>query len=452
MVYLKFQNMKKIFLCFLFNISFLSISFSQECAEFEYESLISGYDFINFSFNPTLKVCEEDKEISIGSETFYYNKASKNYYGDFYYAIQEAQGFGWPEIGYIKIGAALNVVEIKFMNTTAKFSIISPEVRKKRQQLAELQRLIDEEARKKKEKIQFHEDSLIYPTINTLIKQKKFLDAENALKTLHFPNAYEKSKLIYEEVKLINLTNERKIIASIETLLNEKNTGAAIQKYNGLNLLKDSIRKQLMIRFTQQFSDSLINGKIENITTFLQNTTNKDILSKVEDGTLDIIIGQNGEVENANNSKFIITALKNSTIDYYGFTLPIKTKYTFKISTQKEKVHIDSVQYIFSEKFKRKTLYVSKKGDFYFNKFGAPLNAKMLKHPQYIDEGIKKYDVNEEYLYQYKKVANGIVLSSKKRWEQEKVLKAKKGTGRKIVRILLSPIWGPFYLLYLSSY
>jgi len=142
--------MKKILINLFVLFSFINTSFSQECVEFEYESLLSGYDFINFSFNPTFKVCEEDKEINIGSETYYYTKGIKNYYGDFYYAIQEARGYGWPEIGYVKIGASMNVVEIKFMNTTAKFSIISPEVRKKRQAIAELNRLLQEEKRKEK--------------------------------------------------------------------------------------------------------------------------------------------------------------------------------------------------------------------------------------------------------------------------------------------------------------
>lgn len=441
--------MHKIYIVFLTFFSFLTISFAQDCVKFEYESLLSGYDFINFSYNPTLNVCTEDKEIRIGSETFYYTKEIVNYYGDFYYAIQEAPGYGWPEIGYIKIGAKMNVVEIKFMNTTAKFSIISPEVRKKRQQLADLQRLIDEEVRKKKEKIQFHEDSLIYPKINSLIKQNKFLDAENTLKTLHFPNAYEKSKLIYEEVRLIKLYNERKSFAEIETLLIEKNTEAAIQKYNSLYLIKDSVEKLLMIRFTQQFSDSLIDGKKENIATFLQNTTIKDLLSKVKDSTYEIIIGQNGQKLNGNKNNLDLTALSNNTINYFGFIIPLKTRYSLKISTTRQKVHEDSVRYIFSEKFKRKSIYVSKKGNYYFNRFGAPLSATMLDKPQFIDAEIKKYDINVEYLYQYNRDVNGIVIYSEKFWQKDRVIIAKKGTGRKIIRLILSPIWGPFYLYYL---
>ena len=443
--------MKKILINFFVLFSFITTSFSQECVEFEYESLLSGYDFINFSFNPTFKVCEEDKEINIGSETFYYTRGIKNHYGDFYYAIQEARGYGWPEIGYVKIGASMNVVEIKFMNTTAKFSIISPEVRKKRQAIEELNRLLQEEKRKETEKRKFHEDSLKYPEINALINQKKFFEAENKLKTLFFPNSFEKSKLIYEEVRLIKLQNERKVVIAIEASLNEKNTEIAIQKYNGLVLLKDSVKKQLTLRFIQQFHDSLVEGKKENLTAFIENATNKNILSKKEDGKYEIIIGQNGEKENGNENKLVLSSLTNSTIEYFSFIVPIKTKYSFTINTNKQlKVHTDSIRYIFSEKFKRKTLYVSKKGDYYFNKFGAPLNAKMLNRPQYIDEEIKKYDINVEQLIRYSKVVNGIEITSYKQWEQEKVIKAKKGTGRKIIRIILSPIWGPFYLLSLS--
>ncbi|MFM2038899.1 MAG: hypothetical protein RL432_1838 [Bacteroidota bacterium] len=438
--------MSKIFIVFFLLIGLNSFA---QCVNLTIKEHFSGDPICNLYSGAILEICYEDKTVTAGScGTLYIKSVSGVANQTFELALDNV--YWAPTYATLQINTNTKRLGFVIGGNMGLYSYYNENDIQKQRELEAAERIKREQIRQQEEKRKLDIDQLAYPVINQLVEEKKYLEAESKLKNLFFPNSYEKAAIIYEQARIINLTNERKIIASIETLLNEKNTGAAIQKYNSLNLLKDSVRIQLMIRFTQQFSDSLINGKIENITTFLQNTTNKDLLSKVEDGTSYIIIGQNGEVENANNSKFIINALKNSTIDYFGFTVPIKTKYTFKISTQKEKVNIDSVRYIFSEKFKRKTLYVSKKGDFYFNKFGAPLNAKMLKHPQYIDEEIKKYDVNVEYLYQYKKVANGIVLSSKKRWEQEKVIKAKKGTGRKIVRILLSPIWGPFYLLSLN--
>lgn len=440
--------MNKIFIVFFL---FIGLNIYSQCVNLTIKEHFSGDPICNLYSGAILEICYEDKTVTAGScGTLYIKSVSGVANQTFELALDNV--YWAPTYATLQINTNTKRLGFVIGGNMGLYSYYNENDIQKQRELEAAERIKREQIRQQEEKRKLDIDQLAYPVINQLVEEKKYLEAESKLKNLFFPNSYEKAAIIYEQARIINLTNERKIIASIETLLNEKNTGVAIQKYNSLNLLKDSVRIQLMIRFTQQFSDSLINGKIENITPFLQNTTNKDLLSKVEDGTSYIIIGQNGEVENANNSKFIINALKNSTIDYFGFTVPIKTKYTFKISTQKEKVNIDSVRYIFSEKFKRKTLYVSKKGDFYFNKFGAPLNAKMLKHPQFIDEEIKKYDVNVEYLYQYKKVANGIVLSSKKRWEQEKVIKAKKGTGRKIVRILLSPIWGPFYLLYLSSY
>lgn len=242
------------------------------------------------------------------------------------------------------------------------------------------------------------------------------------------------------------------IINKINVELELGNIEGAIKEYQNLSI-PDSKTKNLI----QTKINSL--NTIENKTLTTNQITsiineNFSAIQKITNGLYNLTISKSGEINlvNQQDTSKIFLCKNNKYLTMGDFIMPYTLDAELTISETKQKIHNDSARFIFSEKFKRKTLYVSKKGDFYFNKFGAPLNAKMLKHPQYIDEGIKKYDVNVEYLYQYKKVANGIVLSSKERWEQEKVIKAKKGTGRKIVRILLSPIWGPFYLLYLSSY
>jgi hypothetical protein len=439
--------MKKILINFFVLFSFITTSLAQ-CVTLTIKEHIGGDPICNLYSGATLEVCYEDKTVRAGScGTLYIKSVSGSSTQTFQLALDNVY---WAPT-YAELQINTNTKRLGFVvgGSYGAYSYYNPADIEKQRANEAAERIKQEALKQEENRRKLERDQIEYNVLNQLVNEKKYLEAENKLKNLFFPNSYEKTALIHDQVRLINLTNERRIISSIETLLNEKNIVAAIEKYDDLNLLKDSIKEHLIIRFTQQFSDSIINGKEENTITFLQNATNKKLLSNKEDMTFDIIIGQNGEIENGGEAKFILTALKNRTLEYYGFIVPIKTKYSFKISTQKEKTHIDSVEYIFSEKFKRKTLYVSTKGDYYFNKFGAPLTAQKLKNPQYIDKGIKKYDINVERLYTYKKVANGIVLSSTKQWEPEKVIRAKKGTGRKIFRIITSPIWGPFYLLYL---
>lgn len=405
-----------------------------QCVKLYVKAHLSGSPICLLSEGDYIEICEDYDKVNGCPRDFYiYDKGYS--YGSLTYELSLDRGWSTH---YMTLMVNPETKRFGFIlqGQTAMYSFYTDSEMQKQRELEAAERNKQEQIRQQEEKRKLDIDRLAYPLINKLVAEKKYQEAESQVKNLFFPNSYEKTAIISEQVRLINLTNERKIIASIETLLNEKNTVAAMQKYNNLTLLKDSLRKELLIRFTQQFSDTIVDGKKENITTFLQDKTNQYLLSNVEDGKIDFIISQNGEIENPKNGEFVINALKNSTIVYYGFTLPVKTKYTVIISTQKEKVNVDGERYIFSDKFKRKTLYVSKKGKYYFNWFGAPFNARLLNYPQYTDEGIKKRNVNIEFLYEYKKVGNGIVLSSKKNWEHEETIKAKKGTGRKIVRIL----------------
>jgi hypothetical protein len=73
------------------------------------------YTIGNETFSLVIKsFLSDNKTIEFGSETFYISRSTKNSYGDYFYSIQEARGYGWPEIGYVKIASNFEIVELKF--------------------------------------------------------------------------------------------------------------------------------------------------------------------------------------------------------------------------------------------------------------------------------------------------------------------------------------------------
>ena len=143
--------MKKLF--FLLSIISTSYSFGQ-CATFNYKETISGSDFVNFNWNPSLSICENDKTIEFGSERFYYMRNTKNSYGDHIYYIQEARGYGWPEIGYVKITSNLELVELSFMNSIVRYGLISPKAMAQKEKNEQIEREKEESRKTSSDKSQ----------------------------------------------------------------------------------------------------------------------------------------------------------------------------------------------------------------------------------------------------------------------------------------------------------
>lgn len=418
-----------------------------QCVKLYVKAHLDGPPICQLSEGDYIEICEDYNEVNGCPRNFYiYDKGSS--YASLTYELSLDKGWSTHYMT-LMVNPTTKRFGFILQGQSAIYSYYTEADMEKIRAAEESERIKREQIRRQEEKRKLEADKLQYSVINKLVNEKKFLDAENALKTLHFPNAYGKTELIYDEVRLIKLSNERKAFAVIETLLNEKNTEAAIQKYNSLYLIKDSVEKLLTIRFTQQFADSLIDGKRDNISTFIGNTTNKNLLSKKEDGSYEIIIEQNGQKQNGIENNLDLTALSNNTINYYGFIIPLKTRYTLKISTNTQKVHEDSVRYSFSEKFKGKRLYTSIKGNYYFlnrNRILTPIFLYAVYQPQFIDNKIKKYDINVEHIYESKKAVNGIVISSYKYWEKDNVIKAKKGIGRKILRVSAILSLVPLYI------
>jgi hypothetical protein len=157
------------------------------------------------------------------------------------------------------------------------------------------------------------------------------------------------------------------------------------------------------------------------------------------------------ELKNMKDLSTQFIATNKSFLTDGDFILPYSFESELIISETKSKVDKDSIRYVFSDKFKRKDIYISQKGNYYIGKFGAPLSAERLNAPQFISDQVLKGNIELEALTKTEKKANNMVLGDKKSWELEKTIPVKKGTGRKVFRIVTSPIWGLFYVYLLLT-
>ena len=60
--------------------------------------------------------------------------SEKNSYGDFFFSIKEASGYGWPEVGYVKVASKMDVIEVKFLAAKVRYSVESPSQKAEREE------------------------------------------------------------------------------------------------------------------------------------------------------------------------------------------------------------------------------------------------------------------------------------------------------------------------------
>jgi hypothetical protein len=148
------------------------------------------------------------------------------------------------------------------------------------------------------------------------------------------------------------------------------------------------------------------------------------------------------------NKKKIEICSNRSYLKKNGFEYPATFSGDLKISTDKTRMNADdSIRYIVSEKHKEKSIYISRKGEYYFGQFGAPFTADECSKPIFYSKDVMENNINLEQLYKYTRNANGIEIEEGKGYFQEKTFVAKKGTGKKLFIIITSPIWVPLYIL-----
>lgn len=440
----------------LFNISLFftllfssNLTYSQSCVEFLFESTISGADFVNFEMNPSFEVCEKDHTIKIGSEEFYFDRGKKNIYGDFYYPIQES--FYTPEIGYVKVGSKMNIVELKFMNSVVQYSIISPQTKELKDKISAVENMIKEQKRIENEKIQIQEDVTTKSKIESYLKEKNINAAISENNKLHFKDISLQNR-IEIEIEKINKIEDNNTINDIEKYLTSNKIDEAIGLYKKLHYVDLDTKNKIQKTINQYYENLIIPIDNNLLNTIISD--NKITFSKINDGKYSIFLRKNGDV-NIEKDDFTNKTEICRNISYLqknGFEYPSTYKGEILITTDLQKIAAgDSVRYIIPENYKKKHIYVSKKGDYYFGKFSAPLTAKMLFKPQFYDLDTKGLNINFEQLNSYTKKVNDVKVATGKGFYLEKTFTAKKGTGRKIFRITTSPIWGPFYLYYLYT-
>jgi hypothetical protein len=306
--------MKKMF----FIITLLSsiYSFGQECSTFNFKKTLSGSDFVNFKLNPKLEVCEYNKTIEIGTKTFYILRSIQNSYGDYFYGIKEAQGYGWPEIGHVKIASNFEIVELKIMNSIVKYSLISPYEMGRIEKETEIVRERQQNRQREEESIKVQADKNKYPSIDILINEKKFKEAYVLVNKLYSPSNYPKATLIKNALldsdkSLNNTINEYakngdyvKAFQSFD-LLNFKEQYTfnlddwrtiqedlliAEYKKRRVNSLSSLVKNYLIDKY-KDYSEEL---PIEKINQLIKD--NKINLSKLNSGSYDLKITNTGKI------------------------------------------------------------------------------------------------------------------------------------------------------------
>ena len=193
----------------------------------------------------------------------------------------------------------------------------------------------------------------------------------------------------------------------------------------------------------QLFTTNQVSIIVNHFSSFFTNQT---------PGAYKLYGGKDGNIsiKSPTDNVVFVGNTQNYMTDKY-FTLPYTFEGELLISESRTKVNKDSTRFVISEKFKRKDIYVSKKGDYYLGGFGAPFSSEILNAPQFWSENVNDTIIEQQALMITEKRVNDIIVDSKTSWQLEKNITVKKGTGRKVLLIITSPIWGPFYIFALMS-
>lgn len=139
-----------------------------QCLEFRVQESY-GNDVFNAKWK-SIDICEKEGEINIGSKTVYILSSYKNSYGDKVYSIKEARGYGWPEVGYVKVASKMDVIEVKFLAANVRYSLESPSQKAERE---EKNQELERKERNKKLAI----DKTLYSSIDNALEAKEYFKA-----------------------------------------------------------------------------------------------------------------------------------------------------------------------------------------------------------------------------------------------------------------------------------
>lgn len=264
-------------------------------------------------------------------------------------------------------------------------------------------------------------DKVLLTSVFTLTKKIDEQKVQNDLRTI-------------EKIKKLILDGLLEEAASEYGKLNFENLDLKLeiqQKINSTSFIDTKLMpKNFIDKIINDNYSSFVNLKDGKYTVNLSNTGKLNIVDSTQLNPKQICI----------NKGYLIKD---------GFEFPINYEGQIIISTEQSKNSIkDSIRFIFAEKFKKKNLYISTKGDYYIGKYGAPLSAEIVQSQQLTSSEVEKNVVVIEKLYQVQKKANDITISQSKIWRKAETLPLKSGIGRKIFRTITTPILFGILLFY----
>ncbi len=427
--------MKKLF--FLLSIISTSYSFGQ-CATFNYKETISGSDFVNFNWNPSLSICENDKTIEFGSERFYYMRNTKNSYGDYIYYIQEARGYGWPEIGYVKIASNLELVELSFMNSIVRYGLISPKAMAQKEKNEQIEREKEESRKTSSDKSQ-------YEQIKLLIKYNKIVEARSMMLSLNYPDKFDDYSMVQKKHEETEKEADKVTSEKINSLINQNLFENAAEEYDNLKNKNTEIENNIQNLLDDKYKDSVINLSSKQIEAYIQDYIDSKKIAEDETKRKNERTGQNwqlamsslGVLESGEYNVIFdklgspsikgFPQLTNQSVKNIGeFTIYFKSAATFKI--EKKDSVVDGSLY---QKFllnswgdiDNKKVFIDTNENFYFKtKKGLPLADFYEKD---YEHGVPRNMVRIIKFYTNNKYINGILIHSYQ-YRTEKDVKIKK--------------------------
>lgn len=288
-----------------------SLQLKAQCLDFNVEES-SGNDVCNARWNG-IEICEDEQKIKIGTKTVYIVRSNQNTYGDWVYSIQEAKGYGWPEVGYVKVASTMDIIEVKFLAAVARYSVESPYEKAERER--QYQKSLQEEQSRK-----LASDKATYPSIDQALNSKNLSLSKQLIEKLNSPSSYPRYSEYNEMVQKNNLESDSKKYNIILSKINAGDFNSARIDIRGLNYPNKFPYNSEM----QKKEDEFLKVKISSLIS----------QSKLEEAV------ENYDLLNLQESKTSLHSdLKTSLINYYkSLEQPLSNEQLTKIINENKQV------------------------------------------------------------------------------------------------------------------
>ena len=330
------------------------------CVELKVKRHFSGDPLFYLNDGSIIEVCDDEKTITFGSNTFYIQRTGNGKNGEYLYYFSMDKGWNWPEVGFLMVTADLNACSIKIHNQSAIYGLYTPTEIKYEEQ----QKLIEEEKKKRIDKIKHNE-------INDLFSKGKIIDAYSKMNALNTPQEYPNYSEVNNSYKKFvqnrNEEEDKKIKSEITKLLKTKNTILdAAKKYSTLNSGDVTLYKQINESIEKYYGDETIEISKEKLEEII--SLNKDNLTSLSNGKHIIVMNKNGELTILNQNLKLNKFNQSESKNYSNFVIALKSQAEIQIKSDTSAIQ-DAV--IRSQTFDGCKIHK--------NIFGQPFRYKFLK-------------------------------------------------------------------------